>query len=83
MFRNNLLVDYNSMGNEIHLKVGGDHGGGSFKMSFQICNISKPNSKENTIVFCIFEAKDKKVNLKTALLQYKDAVSELQSTLWR
>ena len=30
--------------NEIWLKVGGDKGGNSFKMSFQIVNVNKPNS---------------------------------------
>lgn len=33
------------MNNEIHVKIGGDHGGGSFKLSFQICNTKNPNSK--------------------------------------
>ena len=31
--------------NEIHIKLGGDAGGGSFKMAFQITNLDRPNSK--------------------------------------
>ncbi len=31
--------------NEIWIKIGGDKGGGSFKMNFQICNVLTPNSK--------------------------------------
>ena len=30
---------------EVHLKLGGDAGGGSFKMAFQIANLQHPNSK--------------------------------------
>ena len=37
---------------QIWLKVGGDHGGGSFKMSLQIANIQSPNSKHNTFMIC-------------------------------
>lgn len=43
---------------EIHIKLGGDAGGGSFKMAFQIANVPKPNSKTNTVVFAMFHAKD-------------------------
>ena len=38
------------------LKVGGDKGGKTFKMSFQIVNTKAPNSTTNTCVFSIFEA---------------------------
>ena len=71
------------MSDEIHVKIGGDHGRGSFKMNFQICNTEKPNSPENTICFVLFEAKDRKENLKTALSRYKDDVNDLQSSVWR
>ena len=67
-FRNNLLIDHQFIkDNEIHVKIGGDHGGGSFKMSYQVANtlaVYNPNSKENTIIFSTFEAKDYRVNLK-------------------
>lgn len=68
---------------EIHLKLGGDVGGGSFKMAFQIANLDKPNSKTNTVVFSMFNAKDSWANLKTALLQYKHQVNILKETTWR
>ena len=35
-FRNNLMHEYDAMNNEIHIKIGGDHGDKSFKMSFQV-----------------------------------------------
>ena len=42
--------------NEIWLKVGGDHGGESFKMAFQIANVQDPNAPENTVISSIMEA---------------------------
>ena len=51
------------MQNEMHIKIGGDHGGKSFKSCFQVCNTAHPNSKENTVVFSLFEAKDYRSNL--------------------
>ena len=35
---------------EIHLKIGGDHGGSSFKMGFQVGNVENPNKPENTVI---------------------------------
>ena len=53
-----MLINYPFIKNEIHLKIGGDHGGDSFKMSLQVTNIDNPNQKDNTVVFSIFEEKD-------------------------
>lgn len=68
---------------EVHLKIGGDAGGGSFKMAFQIANLKHPNSKTNTVVFAMFQAKDSWANLKTALIKYTDQVSILKKATWR
>ena len=43
----------------------------------------KPNSKENTVVFSMFEAKDTKTNLKVGLTRYKEQVDTLQSMQWQ
>ena len=77
------MVHYEEINGEIHIKIGGDHGDKSFKIEYQICNRENPNSKENTVVFCTFEAKDKKINLKTALLQFRDEITDLQRSVWR
>ena len=78
------MVDHAFIENEeIHIKIDGDHGLSSYKESFQVCNTKNPNSKENTIVFNFFQAKDKKANLKTALLQYKTEMQDLQLSQWR
>ena len=68
---------------EIHVKTGGDHGQGSFKMSLQIGNVKCPNSKENTIVFNIFEAKDAHVNLKMTLTRFRQQINDLQKMTWK
>eukprot|EP00731_Ephydatia_muelleri_P032533 Em0024g77a len=68
---------------EIWLKLGGDKGGSSFKMNFQIVNVAAPNSVHNTCVFCCFEADDTVTNLRIALDRYKDQVAHLQGMQWR
>ena len=45
------MINYPFIKNEIHIKIGGDHGVGSFKMSFQVANVENPNRKDNTVVF--------------------------------
>ena len=47
---------------EIWLKLGGDKGGSSFKMSVQVVNMEKPNSVTNSCVFAVFEASDSVLN---------------------
>lgn len=69
--------------NEIWVKLGGDKGGGSVKINFQICNSFKPNSVTNTCVFTVFEAADTKTNLHVALERYKSQVDDLRKTVWR
>lgn len=68
---------------EVWLKLGGDKGGGTFKMCFQHVNITNPNAPENTCVFAIFEAPDSYTNLKIALGRYMDEINDLQKRTWR
>ena len=68
---------------EIWVKIGGDKGGGSFKMSFQICNVPHPNSVQNTSVITAFQAGDSAINLHVALDRYKDQVKDLNGMKWR
>ena len=67
------------MKNEIHLKIGGDHGGNSFKYAYQIANLEKPNSVDNSVVFNIFEAKDSRSNLDLTSHQISTEIDELQT----
>ena len=65
------------------MKIGGDKGGSSFKMNFQIVNVPNPNSVHNTCVFAVFQAPDTIHNLHVALDRCKDSFAELQKTKWR
>ncbi|XP_035700061.1 uncharacterized protein LOC118432548 [Branchiostoma floridae] len=67
---------------EVWVKLGGDHGGESFKMIFQVLNRDHPNSKDNTNVFCIFNAKDSRENLTLALQRYTEEIRDLQVSKW-
>ena len=67
--------------NEIHVKIGGDHG--SFKLSYQIANVSHPNSNDNTVVFSIFEAEDYRSNIKIGLTRLREQINALQTMKWR
>lgn len=68
---------------EIWIKIGGDKGGGSFKMNFQIANTLTPNAVHNTCVFSCFEAGDSVTNLHISLDRYKDDIRDLQGMMWK
>lgn len=81
---NKLLVSHSFIpDSEIHLKIGGDHGGTSFKMTFQVANTSKPNSPENTIIFSIVEAKDYKANLRLCLERFRSHIKKFEAVTWK
>ena len=69
--------------NGIHVKISGDHGGGTFKLSYQIANVSHPNSTDNTVVFGIFKAKDYRSNVKIGLTRFQEQINALQTMKWR
>ena len=48
---------------QIWVKLGGDHGGESFKVCFQIVNVSHPNALVNTVLSLVFCGKDTPSNL--------------------
>lgn len=68
---------------EIWLKLGGDKGGGTFKMSFQILNVESPNAPKNTCVFSIIDATDTYTNMKICLARHIDDMMDLESHTWR
>ena len=61
---------------EVYVKIGGDHGGNSFKMCYQISKINNPNRKENTVV-SLFEARDSRSNLRVCLARFQSEVNML------
>ena len=78
LFQHSFIPD-----DEIHLKIGGDHGAGSFKMSFHVGNVSNPNKPENTVIFSITEAKDYKVNLTLCLERFKAHIEQFNKIKWQ
>ena len=68
---------------QIWIKLGGDKGGSSMKMSFQICNLRAPNSVKNTCIFAAFQAGDTITNLHVALDRYQEQVNRIESLTWR
>ena len=69
--------------NETWIKIGGDKGGCSFKMNFQIVNTPKPNSPKHTCIFAAVEAPDSIINLHVTLNRYKDQMEVLNGAQWR
>ena len=67
---------------EVHLKIGGDHGGESFKATFQIANVLNPNQPINTVIFSIMEAKDRSTNLLLCLERYKAHIEQFRKVKW-
>ena len=78
-----MIVHHEFLNNEIHVKIGGDHGGGSLKFSLQIVNTVNPNSKDNAIIFSIFEAKDYTINILAGMQRLTKQVEDLQEISWR
>ena len=68
---------------KLWLKFGGDKGGGSFKVAFQIANQPHPNSADHTVVFVCLEADDNVPNMHVALDMFRPIVSELHGMPWR
>ena len=65
--------------NKIWVKIGGDHGGGSFKFSFHLGNALRVHSVHNVHPICCFAAGDSKTNLEVALGLYRSQVQEISS----
>ena len=68
---------------EVWIKIGGDKGGGTFKMSFQIVNIDTPNAVHNTCVFSCFAADDSVTNFHVALDRFKEQIEHMHGMKWR
>ena len=64
--------------NKVFVKVGEDHGGEGFKLALQVANTDNPNSKKNTFVFSLFEAKGTHFNLQTVLSKYAEQIKVLR-----
>ncbi|XP_078682183.1 uncharacterized protein LOC144916734 [Branchiostoma floridae x Branchiostoma belcheri] len=68
---------------EVWIKFLGDHGGGSFKLGFQVLNRMHPNAAHNTNIVCLFKAKDTRENLLSATSNFCKDIGTLQTMSWR
>nr|XP_054755232.1 uncharacterized protein LOC129261193 [Lytechinus pictus] len=68
---------------EIWLKVGGDKGGGTFKLMVQLANVKRPNSLHNTRVIMLFPGSDSTYNLDVSLETIRCQIADLESMSWR
>lgn len=83
--RDNLLHDHGVIPEkEIWIKIGGDHGKGSFKLTLQIANTEKPNSRLNTVIIGTAPVKDTYVNLRK-FFEYGlgDDIEALKRHTWK
>ena len=67
---------------EIWVKIGGDHGGDSFKLMLQIANVENSHSRKSTFLITIVNCKDTPLNIRRVLNRYKTQVTQLQEMNW-
>ena len=68
---------------EVWIKIGGDHGGNSFKLVLQIANVDNPNAKENTFLVCMVECRDSVENLRKILGPEREQINRLDGIIWK
>ena len=64
------------------MKVGGDHGGGSFKMWISILNVDAPNAPQNHHLLLNAKCRDSRENLEHLLGPIKEQIDALNQTQW-
>lgn len=70
---------------QIWIKIGGDHGKESMKLTFQIINLQKPNAKQNVFVFAYAPVPDSHENLLTLFetIKMKSVFESLNAFQWK
>ena len=67
---------------EIWVKIGADHGKGSFKVCMAVANLEKPNSKSNTHLIGMAYVKDTHENLQIFMKDINTKITHLQNMRW-
>ena len=67
---------------EVWLKMGGDHGGVSFKTTIQVFNDVAPKASEHTIATICVEVRDCDENLDRMVGAQKEVVRQLGESKW-
>ena len=68
---------------EVWIKIGGDHGGNSFKLVLQIANVDNPNAKESTFLVRMVECRDSVENLRKILGPVREQINRLDGMIWK
>ena len=70
---------------EVWIKIGGDHGVNSLKLTLQIVNTEHPNSKRNTIVIAMAQVRDTHTNLERLFenMHLQEQILALQDHKWQ
>jgi hypothetical protein len=76
-WHNNTIPD-----DQVWVKIGGDHGQGSLKITMQIANLAKPNSRFNTFLLAMARVKDTHSNIELMLRELKPKIDELKEIQW-
>ena len=69
--------------NEIFIKVGGDHGGDSFKFMLQVGNVKTPNKNKKRFLLAVVNAKDSHKNIWRVVRSYKQKLDNLSKMTWK
>ena len=67
---------------KIWVKIGGDHGQGSLKVTLQTLNVEKPNSKFFTSIIAMANVPDNVKNLRILLNRFIDQINALKVATW-
>jgi hypothetical protein len=68
---------------QLWVKIGGDHGKGSFKLTMQVANLDKPNFKFNTVLIGMARVKDNYENVEKVMKIMKPGIESLKDLVWK
>ena len=82
--QNNQLTTHSGVipEDEIWVKLGADHGKGSFKVCLAVCNLEKPNAKTNTHLIGMAHVKDTHRNLEIFMADISKKIEKIQDSIW-
>ncbi|XP_072022414.1 uncharacterized protein [Amphiura filiformis] len=71
--------EHEKFNNEMWMKIGGDKGGTSTKLAYQLVNEVNANSRDGTNILAMFDAVDTGNNMKKVYDIYQDQLIDLQN----
>ncbi|XP_041479492.1 uncharacterized protein LOC121427243 isoform X2 [Lytechinus variegatus] len=68
---------------QVWIKFGGDHGGGSFKLAVEVCNVQNPNASHNTLIVGYYEGPDSVSSLQIMIRPIARQLKQMKKSKWR